>query len=346
MKVFLYATILTFIGSCATKSYKEKISDIRNSITIVEPVQAEAYASTITAKELSSHLYIFSSDAYEGRATGTKGQKLAANFLKQYYLSEGIASPLGNDNYYQTISQGYFSNNYRDSENVVAYVEGSEKSNEVIIISAHYDHEGVNEQGEIFNGADDDGSGTVALMEMAQAFKMAKDNGHGPKRSILFLHTTAEEVGLYGSRYYTENPIFPLKQTVANLNIDMIGRVDKTHENEQNSNYVYLIGSNRLSTELHFISEAVNNQFTGLELDYKYNDRNDRNRYYYRSDHYNFAKHDIPVIFYFNGEHEDYHRPTDTADKINYDLLEKRTKLIFTTAWQLANQEKRIQLDN
>ena len=187
--------------------------------------------------------------------------------------------------------------------------------------------------------------GTVALLEMAQAFNNAKKEGHGPKRSILFLHTTAEEIGLQGSQYYTENPIFPLENTITNLNIDMIGRVDKRHLSEQNENYIYLIGSDRLSTELHYISEAVNSTFYNLDLDYKYNDKDDQNRYYYRSDHYNFAKHNIPVIFYFNGEHEDYHQVTDTPDKINYPLLEKRTRLIFSTAWQLANQENPIEAD-
>ena len=157
------------------------------------------------------------------------------------------------------------------------------------------------------------------------------------------MHLTAEEDGLQGSRFYTENPVFPLENTVANLNIDMIGRVDRNHEN--NPEYIYIIGADRLSTELHYISEAVNSEFTNLSLNYKYNEENEHNRYYYRSDHYNFAKHNIPVIFYFNGEHEDYHQVTDTADKIEYDILEKRTKLIFATAWQLANQENRIIVD-
>jgi len=190
---------------------------------------------------------------------------------------------------------------------------------------------------------DDDGSGTVAIMEIAQAFKLASENGFTPKRSILFLHVTAEEIGLHGSRYYTENPIFPLENTVCNLNIDMIGRVDKAHED--NSNYVYLIGSDRLSKELHFISEEVNSSFTNIDLDYKFNSENDRNRFYYRSDHYNFAKNNIPVIFYFNGVHDDYHEPTDTPDKIEYELLQKRTQLIFSTAWHIASMDHRLSVD-
>ena len=196
------------------------------------------------------------------------------------------------------------------------------------------------ENNETYLGADDNGSGTVAILEMAEAFKQAELEGNGPKRSVLFLHLTAEEIGLQGSLYYTQNPIFKLEKTIANINIDMIGRVDNMHEDDPN--YIYIIGSDRLSKELHYINEKVNSYTQNLKLEYKYNEENDSNRYYYRSDHYNFAKHNIPVIFYFNGEHDDYHKPSDTPNKINYDLLEKRTKLIFATAWQLANQENRL----
>ena len=172
---------------------------------------------------------------------------------------------------------------------------------------------------------------------------MAVKEGKGPKRSILFLHVTGEEKGLLGSKYYTENPVFPLSNTVCNLNIDMIGRVDDLHKKD--SNYVYLIGADKLSTALHQVSDSINTEYTNINLDYRYNDENDPNRFYYRSDHYNFAKQNIPVIFYFNGTHEDYHRPSDTADKIEYDLLAKRTRLIFHTAWEVANRKARLALD-
>ena len=230
-----------------------------------------------------------------------------------------------------------------NSHNVVGYIKGEEKPDEVVIISAHLDHIGI-EDGEISNGADDDGSGTVALLEIAQAFKAAVNDGYRPKRSILFLHLTAEEKGLQGSKYYTdESPIFPLENTVANLNVDMIGRVDKLHED--NRNYVYVIGADMLSTELYKINEAVNEKYTNIELDYRYSNETDPNRYYYRSDHYNFAKNNIPVAFYFNGTHDDYHKVTDTPDKIQYDLLEKRTRLVFYAAWELVNRENRIVVD-
>ncbi|WP_034059238.1 M28 family peptidase [Lacinutrix jangbogonensis] len=231
-----------------------------------------------------------------------------------------------------------------NSSNVAAIIRGSEKPNEYIVISAHLDHEGIKD-GEVYNGADDDGSGTVAVLEIAEAFAKAKKDGHGPKRSIVFLNVTGEEKGLLGSKHYTDNdPIFPLVDTVADLNIDMIGRTDPKRE-KKNRNYLYLIGSDKLSTELHNISEAMNTKYMNIDLDYTFNDENDPNRYYYRSDHYNFAKNNVPVIFYFNGTHDDYHQPGDTPDKIQYDLLENRTRLVFYTAWELANRDARITVD-
>jgi Zn-dependent M28 family amino/carboxypeptidase len=223
-------------------------------------------------------------------------------------------------------------------------IKGSEKPNEYVVVSSHLDHIGITANGEINNGADDDGSGTVALLEIAEAFKKAKDAGNGPRRSIVFLHVTGEEKGLLGSQYYTDvEPIFPLDQTVANLNIDMIGRIDPNREGDRN--YIYLIGSDKLSTELHELSEEMNTKYADIELDYTYNDENDPNRFYYRSDHYNFAKNNIPIIFYFNGTHADYHKPSDTPDKINYDLLQNRSRLIFHTAWEVANREERVIVD-
>ncbi|WP_291960398.1 M28 family peptidase [Maribacter sp.] len=236
------------------------------------------------------------------------------------------------------------SNDVIKSENVVAMIKGSEKPNEYLVISSHLDHIGITGDGEINNGADDDGSGTVALLEIAEAFKKASDAGVGPKRSIVFLHVTGEEKGLLGSQYYTDvDPIVPLEQTVANLNIDMIGRIDPKREGDRN--YIYLIGSDKLSIELHNLSEEVNKKFMNIELDYTYNDENDPNRFYYRSDHYNFAKNNIPIIFYFNGTHADYHKPSDTPDKINYDLLQNRTRLVFHTAWEIANREQKLKVD-
>jgi hypothetical protein len=229
-----------------------------------------------------------------------------------------------------------------EAENVLAYIEGSDKKDEFIIITAHYDHLGV-QDGKIYYGADDDGTGTVALIELAQAFQYAVNNGYKPRRSLLIMPVSGEEKGLFGSYYYSKNPVFPLKNTVANLNIDMIGRTDSLHTNPE---YVYVIGSDMLSKELDDICKNANATYTQLELDYRFNKEDEPNRFYYRSDHYNFARNNIPVIFFFSGVHADYHKPTDTVDKINFEKVEKVTRLIFFTAWELLNREERIKLNN
>lgn len=228
--------------------------------------------------------------------------------------------------------------------NVLGFIEGSDPKlkDEVVVVSAHYDHLGKRGTS-IYHGADDNGSGTSTVMEIAQAFTLAKKQGQGPRRSVLCLLVSGEEKGLLGSEYYAEHPVFPLENTVADVNVDMIGRTDKKHDD--NPNYIYVIGSNRLSTELHDINEAANAKYANLELDYTYNAKNDPNRFYYRSDHYNFAKKGIPSIFYFSGTHKDYHQPSDTVDKIMFDKMEKIGHLIFYTAWELANREERIKVD-
>jgi hypothetical protein len=229
------------------------------------------------------------------------------------------------------------------TENVLGYVEGSDLKDELIVITAHYDHLGI-DGNVVFNGADDDGSGTVAVMELAKAFSKAKKEGHGPRRSMLFMTVSGEEKGLLGSAYYTEHPEFPLKNTVCDLNIDMIGRVDEKHTG--NPDYIYLIGSDKLSSQLHNISETANKTYSNLALDYTFNDEKDKNRFYYRSDHYNFAKNGIPVIFYFNGVHADYHKETDEVEKIDFNKMEKISRLVFFTAWELANRNERITVDS
>lgn len=228
-------------------------------------------------------------------------------------------------------------------ENVLGYIEGTDLKDELVIITAHYDHLG--KQGdEIYYGADDDGSGTAAILEIAEAFALAKKAGKGPRRSILIMPVSGEEKGLLGSEYYVKHPVFPLKKTVCNLNIDMIGRMDEDHEND--TNYVYIIGSDKLSSELHAANENNNSAYTKIDLDYTYNDEKDKNRFYYRSDHYNFAKNGIPVIFYFTGVHQDYHKPTDTPDKLHYGKMETITRLVFYTAWDVANRDKRLPVDS
>jgi len=231
---------------------------------------------------------------------------------------------------------------------VLGYLPGTDLKDEVLVFSAHYDHLGLNPKGpdKVYNGADDDGSGTTGILEIARAFAKAKKDGHGPRRSILFLGNVGEEKGLLGSEYYTDHPVFPLANTITDLNIDMIGRVGFDYIGKADSgNYVYTIGSAMLSKELHQINEDANNKYVHIEQDYKYDDLNDPNRFYYRSDHYNFAKHGVPIIFYFNGVHADYHQVSDEVSKINFPLLAKRAQLVFYTGWELANRDKRPVVD-
>jgi Zn-dependent M28 family amino/carboxypeptidase len=233
-----------------------------------------------------------------------------------------------------------------ESANVLGFLEGGDKKDEIVVVTSHYDHIGKLKQGEgdlINNGADDDGSGTVSVLQLAKTFAQAKKDGKGPRRSMLFMTVTGEEKGLLGSDYYTQHPVFPLDRTVVDLNIDMVGRRDPQHKDS--APYVYVIGSDKLSTELHNLSEANNKANNNLIFDYTYNDQNHPDRLYYRSDHWNFAKNNVPIIFYFDGIHEDYHKPSDEVDKIEFDLLAKRAQTVFFTAWEIANREQRIQPD-
>ncbi|MBQ0769487.1 MAG: M28 family peptidase [Bizionia sp.] len=339
MKAFILLSAFTLIGSCATTKYSTKIENIKNSIQVKDSTVIAKYSNTISITDLEINLHAFASREFAGRKVGDSGQHKASAFLKEYYKTYQISPAVGDSTYYQTVPESFLPPGIKSSANVVAYIKGVEKPEEFIIISGHLDHLGVKNDS-IHFGADDNASGTVAILEIAKAFKVAQTEGYAPKRSLVFLHLTAEEIGLYGSKFYVNNPVFSLDNTIANLNIDMIGRVDNTHKNTPN--YIYLIGADRISKHLHFTSEKMNTLFSNLELDYTFNEKDDHNQYYYRSDHYNFAKHNIPVIFYFNGEHADYHKATDTPDKINYPLLQKRTQLIFATAWQLANQESTL----
>lgn len=333
MRNVLLGVWIAIALSCgASKTSDDKVETMK--IKIAEEIKAD---------DLKEHVYLLASDVLKGRRTGEKGQRMAVNYITAFYEHVGVQAPEKYAEYLQEIPKEFFRDNSRSaSSNIMAFIEGTEKPDEIIVISAHYDHLGVG-KGQVFNGADDNASGTSAVMEIAESFQLAKKQGMGPKRSILFLHFTGEEQGLFGSNYYVNHPAFPLKNTVANLNIDMIGRVDDKHKNRPE--YVYLIGSKMLSTDLHKLSEATNKKYTDLKLDYSLSAPDDPNRFYYRSDHYNFAKNNVPVIFYFNGEHEDYHQTTDTADKLRYELLSKRAQLVFYTAWEIANREERLVLD-
>ena len=319
------------------------------------------YAQTITKDDLLEHLAFLSNDNMRGRLTGSKEQKLAAHYIAENFAHNNLSkiNIWINDStqirsYYQKFyCKEYFGGRYSAminptteninskgaiaTENVLGFIEGTDKKDEIIVISAHYDHIGMN-GGVVFNGADDDSSGMAAMLEIAQAFAQAKKDGHSSRRSILFIAFTGEEQGLLGSDYYTQVPIFPLMNTVCDLNIDMVGRIDRNHKKIHD--YVYLIGSDKISTNLHELSEKINHSTINLKLDYTYNSVTDPLQLYYRSDHFNFAKIGIPIIFYTSGLHPDYHESTDDLEKIDFDILQKRTQLIFHTTWEIANREQ------
>jgi Zn-dependent M28 family amino/carboxypeptidase len=228
------------------------------------------------------------------------------------------------------------------SNNVIGYIEGTDKKDEYLVVSAHFDHLGKRGD-DIYYGADDNGSGSSLLLELAQSFQQAVLEGQRPSRSIVFCWFTGEEKGLLGSKYYAEYPVFPLQSTVVNVNVDMVGRTDDKYNDK--TDYTYVIGSDRLSSDLHKINESMNQQYTQIVLDYKYNDEADPNQFYYRSDHYNFARNGVPAIFFFTGTHKDYHRTTDTVDKILFDKMVPIGKLIFQTTYEIANRKDRLVVD-
>ena len=262
-------------------------------------------------------------------------------------LEKMKSSPLSTKIYKADVDLGYFKNTTTAyASNVIGLLEGSDKKDEYVLITSHYDHIGKRADGTINQGADDDGSGTTGILELAEAFAKAKAAGKGPRRSIVFMTVSGEEKGLWGSSHYTSHPVYPLEKTTVDLNIDMIGRIGQEYLKDKDStSYVYVIGDDKLSSDLTPITDDINKKYMKMKLDRKYNDPNDKNRFYYRSDHYNFAEKGIPVIFYFNGVHADYHKPTDTPDKINYPLMAKRGQLVFYTAWEMANRNDMLKRD-
>jgi len=232
-----------------------------------------------------------------------------------------------------------------ESSNVIAVLPGTDKKEEYLMLTGHYDHLG--KRGDvIWYGADDDGSGTVSVMQMAEAFSTAAKKGFKPRRTIVFMTVSGEEKGLWGSDYYSEHPIFPLDKTTADLNTDMVGRVDTERHLGDTLSYVYVIGHDKLSSELVGINETANKASSNITLDYKYDDPNDKNRIYYRSDHYNFAKKGVPILFFYDGMLlADYHQPTDTIEKINFDLMQKRVMMVYYTACEIAQREDMLKRD-
>ena len=224
----------------------------------------------------------------------------------------------------------------KQAENVIGLIEGSDPvmKKDVVVFSAHFDHLGTGVGGAIYHGADDNGSGTSMVIDLARAFEK---NPVKPKCSLLFLSVSGEEKGLLGSAFYTSHPVIPLENTVADFNTDMIGRMDSAHAASGSGPYTYVIGSDKISTELDSILRVANRESNNIGLDYEYDSDRDPHQYYRRSDHYNFAKHGVPVAFFFTGDHPDYHKPTDTIDKILFDRIVKIGQVVYYAGWKTAN---------
>jgi hypothetical protein len=370
----LLGSEVVFVGHGASDSSRDDYKDVNVAGKIVLVVNDDAapqqrgagrrfnpYRVQEAAQKHGAIAILVLMKNFSGRTVSNKGNMYLAEYKKTtfpntFFISEKVAKViLGADfaNIENLQPKTFQSNmklelnkqvNHLQSSDVLGYLEGSDLKDQLVVISAHYDHLGKRDS-VIYYGADDDGSGTVSILEIAQAFSKAKAAGKGPRRSILFLANSGEEKGLWGSAYYTDHPTYPLDKTTVDLNIDMIGRIDPNRKIGDSTNYVYVVGDDKLSSNLKPISESANKKYTKLELDYKFNDPNDPERIYYRSDHFNFARKGVPIIFYFDGIHHDYHRPTDTPDKINYDIMAKRARLVFYTAWDMANRNDMLKRD-
>lgn len=305
--------------------------------------------------ELMAHLSFLASDAVQGREAGTPFEKVVATYLLSHHLRWGNP-PFREGSYIHpfplrrlrpdppTTSQTRSKKAKKlgstgstpqfdtlEAWNVLAVRRGAVYPNQYVVLSAHYDHLGTNARGEVYNGADDNGSGTAVLLEAARLLSLLPP----PRRSILFFHTTAEEKGLLGAFRFVRDSLIPIDSIVAVLNTDMLGRTDTLHK--PGSNYLYVIGPAYTTPRLRAIQDAVNALCCGWEFDYRYDDRKHPERLYYRSDHYAFAQKGVPALFYFGGLHPDYHGTGDDVEKIEPARLRKAAILLAAFAWTLAN---------
>ena len=321
---------------------------------ILDTATIRRIAELVSERELMSHLSFLASDAVQGREAGTPFEKVAATYLIAHHQRWGNP-PFLKNSYIHTFplrrirSTTENPDNPKNSSkkkpvqtskslydtliawNVLAYRPGTVQPGQYVILSAHYDHLGVNSRGEVYNGADDNGSGTAVLLEAARLLSLLPP----PKRSIIFFHTGAEEKGLVGAFRFVRDSLIPLDSIVAVLNVDMLGRADTLHQ--PGENYLYAIGPAYTTPRLREIHEAVNAACCGWQFDYRYDDKSHPERLFYRSDHYAFAQKGVPAVFYFGGLHEDYHQTTDDIEKIEPARLRRSAVLLAALAWTLAN---------
>lgn len=308
--------------------------------------ESKAMLERLEEERISLRLASDANSASRGVATVVLSEKAFGKLLKQMGLNaKSTAKAAQQPGFTQKRIRAAFelvidrkSENF-EAPNVVGYLPGESHADEWLIISAHLDHLGTH-HGKVFQGADDNGSGSAALLSLARQMGEWQVQGMVPRRNIVLVWFSGEENGLLGSRYFADNLPMPVEHVIANVNVDMIGRFDDRHK-DTTSKYIYVIGADRISRDLHEWHEAVNEQCCQLELDYTFNAADDPNRYYFRSDHYNFAKKGIPSMFYFSGVHADYHKEGDTVDKINFRRMAYITELILYNCWNLANQPER-----
>jgi Zn-dependent M28 family amino/carboxypeptidase len=311
-----------------------------------------ANAGAITPGRLRAHIDFLANDLLEGRDTPSRGLNIAAEYIATQLKLWGVKPGGDNGTYFQKIQDRFNATDGTPSYNVIGIIEGADArlKDEYVSLGAHYDHVGLapnNPTDKVFNGAHDNGSGSAAVLEIAHAAAHARK----PKRSYIFHWHAAEEKGLWGSRFFADSPTVPIDKIVAHINMDMIGMSKKPGDtNPRNRdltgpNAVYVIGSKFLSTDLDSIITSVNRETVKLELDYKFNDLNDPQRLYYRSDHINFARKNIPSVFFFDGINEHYHRVTDEPDVLDYDKFARVTKLIYLVAHRFADRVPRPKMD-
>jgi hypothetical protein len=295
------------------------------------------FAASILPGELQRHVQILAADSLQGRQTGTDAALKAADYIAQCFAQHALQPP-----YDSSFFQAFVS--AVAGVNVVGIIEGTDLKDQAVVLSAHYDHVGMYDN-QIYNGADDNASGVAALLEIAQAFTAMARNNYRPRRTLVFIAFDAKEKNMAGSAYYADHPLHPMWKTIANLNIDAIGRVEGSHNGQ--ANYLLLVGAERLSSDLRTVTDRVlAERNIGLSIDYSfYNSEVFSDLFYLFSDQYHFGKHYVPVIYYTGGLHDDLYKPSDTEEKINYTILRKRAQLIFYTAWELANSNNWPKID-
>jgi Zn-dependent M28 family amino/carboxypeptidase len=319
MKTLFYIVLIL----CASQFYGQKSND------------------TVALSDLKRHLNILASDAMEGRETGTPGIEKAAVYLETEFKRLGLRPGNG-----ENFRQEYVTPEENlNACNIIAQIEGNTHPNEYVVVSAHYDHLGMY-NGIIYNGADDDGSGTTALLAIAESLMRLKKMGEGPERTVVFIAFSGEEKGLWGSSYFSDHPTIPLDKVSCDINIDMIGRIDPDRTTPDRNHYVFIVGQSRLSSETSKILNTLNSKTQRLTLDEKFDHKKDPNRIYYRSDHYNFAKKGVPVVFFYDGMlGGDYHEPTDDIELIDWEIYHKRSNFILDFTMSLANRENLLKRD-